>query len=133
MTPCSRLASLTFVGPSGSYLNIYKWKHVSNRRQNFGGVPFAIPAGPNNYWAAAAAANFGPGTVCLTIPVGVSGVTSVFTVLNTMWGWAGPNAYNCLWIRALGACVDHRREDRPGTVDAEFQKGDNKTHFSPWF
>jgi hypothetical protein len=29
----------------------------------------------------------------LTIPVGVYGVTSVFTVLNTMWGWAGPTAY----------------------------------------
>jgi len=61
--------------------------------QNFGGVPFAISSGPNNYWAGAAAADFGPGTVGLTIPVGIFGVTSVFTVLNTMWGWAGPAAY----------------------------------------
>jgi len=61
--------------------------------QVFGGVPFAIPTGPNNYWNAAASANFGPGTVSLTIPVGVHGVTSVFTLLNTFWGWAGPKAY----------------------------------------
>jgi hypothetical protein len=52
-----------------------------------------IPAGPNNYWNAGAAADFGSGTVSVTIPVGVSGVTSVFTVLNTMWGQPGPKAY----------------------------------------
>ncbi len=61
--------------------------------RNFGGVPFAIPTGPNNYWLGAAAADFGPGTVSLTIPVGVSGVTSVFTLLNTMWGQFGPQAF----------------------------------------
>jgi len=61
--------------------------------QNFGGVPFAIPTGPNNYWNAAAAANFGSGIVSLTIPVGVYGVTSAFTLLNTFWGWPGPTAY----------------------------------------
>jgi hypothetical protein len=61
--------------------------------RNFGGIPFVIPASPNNYWAGGAAADFGPGTVSLTIPVGVFGVTSVFTVMNSMWGWAGPDAY----------------------------------------
>ncbi|HXM39612.1 MAG TPA: hypothetical protein VN924_00065 [Bryobacteraceae bacterium] len=61
--------------------------------QNFGGVPFSIPTGPNNYWNGAAAANCGSGTVSLTIPVGVSGVTSAFTLLNTMWGQFGPQAY----------------------------------------
>ncbi|HXM44902.1 MAG TPA: hypothetical protein VN924_26935 [Bryobacteraceae bacterium] len=69
--------------------------------QNFGGVPFAIPTGPNNYWGAAAAVNFGTGVVSLTIPVGVSGVTSAFTLLNTMWGEAGPNAY--LFITFTGS------------------------------
>lgn len=39
------------------------------------------------------AANCESGTVSLTIPVGVSGVTSAFTLLNTMWGQAGPKAY----------------------------------------
>ena len=81
----------TYVGPN-DFL-IINGSTFPTGTQNFGGVPFAIPAGPNNYWAGAAAANFGPGTVSLTIPVGVPGVTSVFTVLDTMWGWAGPNAY----------------------------------------
>jgi hypothetical protein len=61
--------------------------------QNFGGIPFAIPTGPNNYWAGGAAADFGAGTVRLTIPIGQSGVTSVFTLINTMWGEPGPDAY----------------------------------------
>src|SRR5580658_9211985 len=50
--------------------------------QDFGGVPFAIPTGPNNYWNGAAAANFGSGVVSLTIPVGVYGVTSAYSLLN---------------------------------------------------
>src|ERR1039457_3438937 len=61
--------------------------------QNFGGVPFAIPTGPNTYWNGGVSANCESGTVSLTIPVGVSGVTSAFTWLNTMWGQAGPYAY----------------------------------------
>jgi hypothetical protein len=61
--------------------------------QNFGGVPFAIPTGPNNAWLGAVAADCGAGTLRLTIPVGVPGVRSVFTLLNTFWGEPGPNAY----------------------------------------
>ena len=34
----------------------------------------------------------GAGVVSVTIPVGVSGVTSAFTLMNTMWGQPGPNA-----------------------------------------
>jgi hypothetical protein len=81
----------TYVGPN-DFL-IINGSTFPTGNQNFGGVPFSIPTSPNNYWAAGAAANFGPGTVSLTIPVGVSGVTSVFTLLNTMWGFAGPQAY----------------------------------------
>ena len=53
--------------------------------QNFGGVPFTIPTGPNNFRLGAAVAGFRPGTVGLTVPVGVQGVTSVFAPLNTFW------------------------------------------------
>ncbi|HUO30875.1 MAG TPA: hypothetical protein VMU80_16745 [Bryobacteraceae bacterium] len=60
--------------------------------QSFGGVPFVIPA-PNNYWNGAAAADFGPGVVSLTIPVGEYGVTSAFTLINTFWGFPGPTPY----------------------------------------
>jgi hypothetical protein len=53
--------------------------------QNLGGVPLAIPNGPNNARLGAVAADCGEGFVSLTIPVGVQGVTSVFTLLNTFW------------------------------------------------
>jgi hypothetical protein len=75
--------------------------------QNFGGVPFAIPAGPNNYWNGGVAANCGSGTVSLSVPVGVSGVTSAFTLLNSMWGQAGPNAYLLLPSRGAVARPSH--------------------------
>jgi hypothetical protein len=61
--------------------------------QNFGGVPFSIPVGPNNWWSALLATDGGPGTATLTIPVGVTGVTSAFTLLNTECGQLGPAAY----------------------------------------
>jgi len=82
----------TFSGAPGgaSIINGFTFPTGS---QNFGGIPFTIPTGPNNYWNAAAAANFGSGAVSLTIPVGVYGVTSAATLLNTFWGWAGPTAY----------------------------------------
>ncbi len=69
--------------------------------QNFGGIPLAIPTGPNNYWNGAAAAKFGSGVVSVTIPVGVYGVTSAFTLLNTFWGWPGPAAY--LYVTFTGS------------------------------
>ncbi len=89
----------TFEGPGGA--GIINGSTFPTGAQNFGGVPFAIPDGPNNYWNGAAAASFGSGTVSLTIPVGVYGVTSAFTLLNTVWGWAGPNAY--LFITFTGS------------------------------
>jgi len=61
--------------------------------QNFGGVPLSIPAGPNNYWNGGVAANCESGAVHLTIPVGVAGVTQAYTLLNSMWGQPGPEAY----------------------------------------
>jgi hypothetical protein len=69
--------------------------------QNYGSVPFAIPASPNNYWSGSVAGNCGPGAVSLTIPVGVSGVTSAFTLLNTFRGEAGPDAY--LYVTFTGS------------------------------
>jgi hypothetical protein len=77
--------------PGGAY--ILNGSTFPTGSQNFGGVPFAIPSGPNNYWGAAAAADFGAGDVSLTVPVGVPGVTSVFSLLNTMWSQPGPPAY----------------------------------------
>jgi hypothetical protein len=69
--------------------------------QNYGGVPFAIPTSPNNYWSGALAGNCGSGTVSLTIPVGLSGVTSAFTLINTFRGEPGPDAY--LYVTFTGS------------------------------
>jgi hypothetical protein len=69
--------------------------------QSYGGVPFAIPAGPNNYWSGSVAGNCGSGEVSLTVPVGVPGVTSAFTLLNTFRGQAGPDAY--LYVTFTGS------------------------------
>src|ERR1035441_1505932 len=96
----------TYVGPN-DFL-IINGSTFPTGNQNFGGVPFSIPASPNNYWAGAAAANFGSGTVSLAIPVDVSGVTSVFTLLNSMWGFAGPKAYLFVTFNGSnGATVTH--------------------------
>jgi len=89
----------TYVAPNGD--TVHNGSTFPIGSQNFGGVPFVIPTGPNNYWEASAAANFGPGTVSLTIPVGVYGVTSAFTLLGTFWGSPGPNAY--LYVTFTGS------------------------------
>jgi len=93
----------TYVGPN-DFL-IINGSTFPTGAQDFGGVPFVIPVSPNNYWGAGAAANFGAGTVELTIPVGVAGVTSVFTVMNTMWGWVGPQAYVFVTFRGSAGAV----------------------------
>jgi hypothetical protein len=109
----------TFSGSGGFILNGSTFPIGS---QNFGGVPFAIPTGPNNVWLGAAAANFGPGVVSLTIPVGVSGVTSAFTLLNAMWGQAGPKAY--LYITFTGSNGATATEPLVGDVNVRDYNND---------
>lgn len=57
-----------------------------------GGVPFDMgsPFDGPNAWFAANAANGGPGLVSVTVPIGMAGVTGVHTLINTLWGVAGP-------------------------------------------
>jgi hypothetical protein len=96
----STLANLLWTSPfcDNSILNASTFPTGS---QNFGGVPFAIPTGPNNYWSGSLAGNCGSGVVSITIPVGVPGVTSAFTLLNTFRGQAGPDAY--LYVTFTGS------------------------------
>lgn len=114
----------TFVGPN-DFL-IINGNTFPTGAQNFGGIQFAIPADPNNYWAAAAAAGFGPGAVSVTIPVGVYGVTSVFTLLNTMWGFAGPNAY--LYITFTGSGGATETVPLVGNVNVRDYNNDGNTN-----
>jgi hypothetical protein len=114
----------TYVGPNDFI--IINGGTFPTGTQNLGGVPFAIPAGQNNYWAGAAAADFGPGTVNLTIPVGVYGVTSVFTVLNSMWGWPGPKAY--LFITFNGSRGATKTAELVGNVNVRDYNQDDNTN-----
>jgi len=53
------------------------------------GVTFQIPT-VNNAWFAEVAADYGPGTVSVTIPVNVEGVKTVYTLMNTTYGSTTP-------------------------------------------
>jgi len=97
----SALVNLGWTSPFCDGNSISEGNTFPSGSQNFGGVPFAIPSGPNNYWGGTVAGSCGPGTVSLTIPVGVSGVRSAFTLLNTYNGQAGPSAY--LYITFTGS------------------------------
>jgi hypothetical protein len=57
-----------------------------------GGVPFDIPSVGPNMWSAADAAGGGPGVVSVTVPIGMSGVRGVHTLINTLWGVSGSPA-----------------------------------------
>src|SRR5580704_1703888 len=114
----------TYVGPN-DFL-IINGDTFPTGDQNFAGVPFAIPVGPNNYWAGAAAADFGPGVVSLKIPVGVAGVTSVFTLLNSMWGFAGPQAY--LYITFTGSDGASPTQPLVGNVNVRDYNNDGNTN-----
>jgi hypothetical protein len=91
----------TVTGPNG----ISNGSTFPTGSQNFGGVPFLIPSGPNNFWSGASAAHSGGGIVGLTIPVGVAGVTSVYTLLNTMWGQPGPQTYLSITFTGTGGAT----------------------------
>jgi len=54
-----------------------------------GDVPFDIASVGRNAWFASFAASGGAGTVSTTIPVGMSGVVGVHTLINTLWGRSG--------------------------------------------
>jgi len=93
----------TFVGPSACAVS--NGSTFPTGYQNFGGVPLSIPSGPNNTWLGCAAANYGSGTVSLTIPVGISGVTSAFTLVNSMWGQYGPQSYLSITFNGSGGAT----------------------------
>ena len=49
-----------------------------------GGIPFTIPVGGNNVWTGAAAKGLNPRA--LDVAVNATGVTRVYTLINTLWG-----------------------------------------------
>lgn len=73
--------------------------------QTFNGQSFDIAGanGGNNAWFASVAANNGPGTVSVVVPVNVANVTSVYTLLNTMWGQSGASYDTVTFAGSAGA------------------------------
>ncbi len=71
--------------------------------QTFNGTNFNIAGanGGNNAWFSSVAANNGPGTVSVTIPVNVVGATSVSTLMNTFWGQSG-TSYDMITFTGTG-------------------------------
>jgi hypothetical protein len=121
----SALMNLGWTSPFCNGNSIVNGSTFPSGSQNFGGVPFAIPAGPNNYWGGTVAGSCGSGTVSLTVPVGVSGVRSVFTLLNTYNGQAGPSAY--LYITFTGSDGATATEPLVGDVNIRNYNGGGYT------
>ncbi|MBY0395919.1 MAG: hypothetical protein K2X91_05525 [Thermoleophilia bacterium] len=61
-----------------------------------GDVPFDIPSTGPNMWSAANAAGGGGAVVSATLPIGMTGVTGVHTLINTLWGVSGGPALAAL-------------------------------------
>lgn len=84
-------ASLTYTTIPFTY-NGYNWERGANYPTGSGdifgiGIPFNIPSSPNNNTWDSAVWLAGPQT--LTIPVNITGVQKVFTLINCTWGYSG--------------------------------------------
>jgi hypothetical protein len=92
----SSQANFTWVGPetdpSGPTSVYFPGGPTGN--QVLGGVPFDITSNASGYqaWNAYTASAGGNAEEVLTIPVGVYGVSDVYTLINTYWELLGPNS-----------------------------------------
>lgn len=94
------LATLRNVGPPG----INPTTHPTGP-QEYGCVPFAMPASAATdqlymWWAGVGP---GPNPVTLSIPLSLAGVDKVYTIMNTAWGSATPNLLFIDFIGSGGA------------------------------
>lgn len=84
-----------------------------------GGIGFAIPVGGNNVWTGAAATGSNPRI--LDVAVNATGVTKVYTLINTLWG-----------ERATGARASITFYGSTGTVYAVELDGNNHIRDYLW-
>jgi len=80
----SAVANATWCGTPSGIINCSTFPTGSH---TWNGVGFQIPT-PNNAWFAEVAESCGNCQVSVTIPVNVSGVKTVYTIMNTQWGSA---------------------------------------------
>ena len=71
-------------------------------KQTFNNVTFQIPTA-NNMWDAYQAAGGGSGQVSVTIPVNVTNVKTVYTLMNTVWGSTSPGLLSITFTGSGGA------------------------------
>lgn len=66
--------------------------------QQFNGVPFLISSGEGNAWI-----GFGTGVQSATVDINVEGATTVYTLINTVWGQSGFSTLSLTFEGSAGA------------------------------
>lgn len=88
-----------------------------------GGVPFSIPDAGLNGWNSQKAA--GPNPRSITIPVNLSGITEIDTLITTYYGQPGPALATIEFFGTNGACYE---KDLIGGVDVRDYNNDGFTN-----
>ncbi|MBW3623260.1 MAG: Ig-like domain-containing protein [Armatimonadetes bacterium] len=78
-----------------------------------GGIPFDLPVSGNDHWTSSLVP--GPNPRTLDVPVNLSGVTEVHTLINTGWGKPGPESYASLEF--FGSNGAYFKKDLVGNQD----------------
>ena len=118
-----------FSGSFNSYIQGYgHGAHLfPNAPFTANGVTFAIPAGSgptlDNAWNAHIAADGGYGPVILDVDVGLHGVTTAHTLMNTYWGATTSRLFYA-FIEFTGSDGAYYKRDLYGNVDVrDFNNG----------
>jgi hypothetical protein len=103
-------ANFTFAGEvsvPGDLQNTIYLPGAPTGSVTLGGVPFDLASNGSGdqAWSAEVAANGGSSQVSVTVPIGLYGATTVYTLINTMWGAAGPNSYASLVFTGTGGAT----------------------------
>ncbi len=97
-------ATATVVPIDISGIANYSWSIFSGGNtiptgnQVYNGLPFDIPSGANNAWIAFN----GSSPTSVTVNIGVADVTTVYSLIDTIWGQPGPNSYVSLKFLGSG-------------------------------
>ncbi len=99
----SSAANGAWCNVGGGYL--VNCESMPSGQQLFNASLFSIAGanGGNNAWFSSVAANNGAGSVSLAIPVNLPNVTSVHTLLNTLWGQNGTSYDTVTFTGSSGA------------------------------
>lgn len=88
----SSFTSINLSGIANDQLGLLNSAFPTGQPITLGGVPFDIAGAGNNIYNSDIAASHGPGSVVVSLPIGIPGVAGVHTLINTGWGQAGPRA-----------------------------------------